>query len=343
MKRTIIFGDIHGCFDELRDLCDAAAVADGDLLVSVGDLVDRGPQPAEVVRFFQSRPGAVVLMGNHERKHVRGVLSYAQEITRLQMDAGYAEAVEWMRGLPYFFETDAVRVVHAAMVPGRPLREQAEEVLAGTTSGEAALRAEIPEGYWHERYTDPVPVVFGHHVVGPEPLIRDGLVYGIDTGACHGMRLTALSVPDYRIHSVPARADHWHAVKREWQAKVLRTRPWGSMTWAEIEETAAERARGAAPDAATFLSSVRAWAAATAALVPALLSRVGEIAEELRGAHGQAGFAKAAAAHPAKPLLFQHARGRLDRSAIEVRCATPERTIELARVLGVPAPAPFPE
>src|SRR5881394_2844155 len=53
-----------------------------DLLVSVGDLVDRGPAPGEVVRLFRERPNSVVVMGNHERKHVRGIFSYAQEITR---------------------------------------------------------------------------------------------------------------------------------------------------------------------------------------------------------------------------------------------------------------------
>src|SRR5262250_33966 len=108
--RTLIIGDIHGCYDELRDLFDAVALVADDRVVSVGDLVDRGPQPGEVVRWFRERAGAVVIMGNHERKHVRQVFSYSQEITRLQLGDGYADAVAWMRGLPYFFETPEVRV-----------------------------------------------------------------------------------------------------------------------------------------------------------------------------------------------------------------------------------------
>ena len=43
MTRTLIIGDIHGCYDELRDLLEVAAVAADDVVVSVGDLVDRGP------------------------------------------------------------------------------------------------------------------------------------------------------------------------------------------------------------------------------------------------------------------------------------------------------------
>jgi serine/threonine protein phosphatase 1 len=44
-----------------------------------------------------------------------------------------------------------------------------------------------------------------------EPLIQPGKIYGIDTGACHGGRLTAVILPGLRVCSVLARADHWDA------------------------------------------------------------------------------------------------------------------------------------
>jgi len=326
--RTLIIGDIHGCYDELLELFDVAALADGDTVVSVGDVVDRGPKPAEVVAWFRARPGALVLMGNHERKHVRQVFSYSQEITRLQLGEGYAESVEWMRGLPYFYETPEVRVVHAAMIPGIPLAEQPEHVLAGTTSGEAELRARWPEGgWWHERYSDAVPVVFGHHVVGPEPLVREGRVYGIDTGACHGLRLTALSVPDLRLYSVPARADHWAQTARAFQVAVLRTRPWRTMSWKKIDEKLADfREDG---ESAPYLDEIATWAATVRALQPRLLAEVATIAERMGS------DAAAYDAHPAKALLYMHARGRLDVDAIAKRCTSPAATLELAAKLGV--------
>mgnify|MGYP000931711560 CR=1 FL=1 len=59
---TLIIGDIHGCFDELVELCDRAGIGDGDVVVGVGDVVDRGPQPGEVVDFFRRREGSVVLV-----------------------------------------------------------------------------------------------------------------------------------------------------------------------------------------------------------------------------------------------------------------------------------------
>jgi serine/threonine protein phosphatase 1 len=332
MQRTIIIGDIHGCHDELLALFDVAAVASDDLVVSVGDLVDRGPQPAEVVAWFRAREGSVVLMGNHERKHVRQVFSFSQEITRVQFGAAYAEAVEWMRGLPYYYETPEVRVVHAAMMPGVPLGEQRDEVLCGSTAGEAILRAAIPDGWWHERYDDAIPVVFGHHVTGHEPLVREGKIYGIDTGACHGKRLTALSVPDFTLYSVPSRGDHWHDVMQRCQVPVLQTRPWSTMSWRKLDETIAEHADGASPDTAAYLASLTAWAASLRAVIVQMPARIASLAAELR-ASGD--FATAAEAHPAKRLLFMHARNRLDAAAVAARCSSPGHTIVLARALGM--------
>jgi serine/threonine protein phosphatase 1 len=224
VARTLVIGDIHGCHEELIELLDRAALSSADTLVSIGDLVDRGPGSVEVVRLFRSRPGAIALMGNHERKHVRGILSYSQEITRLQFGEEYDDLCRWMTSLPYYLETDSASIVHAAMVPGLPLARQREEVLCGSTSGERELTRLFGERPWYESYADGELIVFGHRVVGPEPLVHDGRVFGIDTGACHGMRLTALSLPDLTFHSVAAREDHWTRQKQIWREPVLRSR-----------------------------------------------------------------------------------------------------------------------
>jgi serine/threonine protein phosphatase 1 len=44
-----------------------AGVRDQDQLVSVGDLIDRGPRPFAVIELFRARPHSRVLMGNHEQ------------------------------------------------------------------------------------------------------------------------------------------------------------------------------------------------------------------------------------------------------------------------------------
>ena len=49
MSRTIVVGDIHGCYDELMDLLAKAELGEEDRVVSVGDLVTKGPKSREVL------------------------------------------------------------------------------------------------------------------------------------------------------------------------------------------------------------------------------------------------------------------------------------------------------
>lgn len=58
-KRTIVVGDIHGCYRELMLLLEKVKYDENeDALISAGDLVDRGPDSARVVKFFVSRTSA---------------------------------------------------------------------------------------------------------------------------------------------------------------------------------------------------------------------------------------------------------------------------------------------
>jgi diadenosine tetraphosphatase ApaH/serine/threonine PP2A family protein phosphatase len=329
VARTVIVGDIHGCYEELVQLLEVARVRDDDLLISVGDVVDRGPRPLEVIELFRTRARSLVLMGNHERKHVREVFSYAQQITRLQLGARYAECVAWMRTLPYFYETSEVRVVHAAMVPGTPLAEQDEDVLAGTTSGEHKLAAQLGRGHWHERYGDAIPIVFGHHVVGRDPLVTPNRVYGIDTGACHGDRLTAVSVPDFTLYSVEARADYWAIAKTEWQLPVLQARPWLAMSWVDFDAEIARLRGSTQGEANDYLAVLEAWGRELRRRSGDVLAAARAVVERILANAGQEGFTAAVRGNPVGPLLFQARSGRLDQAALSRACSTPSKTLAI--------------
>ena len=74
--RHVFVGDVHGMSDELQSLVSKLKLAQGDTLVFVGDLVDKGPDSVGVVRLVrelaESGPAEVVLVeGNHEDKHRR--------------------------------------------------------------------------------------------------------------------------------------------------------------------------------------------------------------------------------------------------------------------------------
>lgn len=153
---TLVIGDIHGCFDELRALLDLAGIGNGDRVIAVGDVVDRGPLSKDVIEFFMSTRSAMSIMGNHERKHVRaarGELSPAlsQVISREQIgDGAYESAVEFMGGFPAYVELDDAIVTHAFLEPGVELPDQQESVLAGTMSGARRMRGYLRP--WYEMY-----------------------------------------------------------------------------------------------------------------------------------------------------------------------------------------------
>ena len=171
MHRRIIIGDIHGCYDELLDLLNQISPSEDDLIVSVGDFIDRGPKPVQVFDFFHNRANSIVLMGNHERKHVRGILSLSQRITRLQFGGKYPEARTRMSAFPYFFDDNDFIVVHASLQPGVAMKDQQKEVLCGTMNGEKRLKALLNGKKWVEVYDGTRPAIFGHKVVGKTPLV----------------------------------------------------------------------------------------------------------------------------------------------------------------------------
>lgn len=65
-SRLIVIGDVHGCLTELKLLLTQSDYrSERDTLVFVGDLVNKGPFSAEVVKFVRSI-GAVCVRGNHD-------------------------------------------------------------------------------------------------------------------------------------------------------------------------------------------------------------------------------------------------------------------------------------
>ena len=337
MARDIIIGDVHGCFDELRELLDRLAATDEDRLISVGDLVDRGPRSVEVWELFRARPNTVVLMGNHERKHVRGVLTYAQEIVRVQFGERYAEFRAWAAGLPYWFETDDAMIVHGGFEDGVPLSQQRPDVLAGTTSGTRRLESLYGERYWTEVYSGEKPIVFGHHVVGDQVQRWNDRVYGIDTGACHGGFLSALVLPGFEVSSVKAGADYWTQEQRRWQLPVLLARPWieYSHDKARQELHALRRRNHESEEVRAFTDALEAWLAGVAALVPALLERVAARGEQLRPLFQDRSRRREIAAEPYPGLLFAWANETLKEQTLLGQLGTPTMLVAAARAYGL--------
>lgn len=69
MKKYFCVSDVHGHFDELKLALDNAGFNPDDcehFFVSCGDLLDRGKQPAECLKFVNTLPRKILIRGNHE-------------------------------------------------------------------------------------------------------------------------------------------------------------------------------------------------------------------------------------------------------------------------------------
>ena len=65
--RDFVVGDVHGEFPTLERLLERVAFTPGDRLFALGDLVDRGPQSADALAWFESGRITLSVRGNHEQ------------------------------------------------------------------------------------------------------------------------------------------------------------------------------------------------------------------------------------------------------------------------------------
>jgi serine/threonine protein phosphatase 1 len=244
---TLVIGDIHGCYHELQALLDKAGLVSGDEIVAVGDIVDRGPETPEVLGFFQSTPGTQSIMGNHERKHIRGgrgevKLSNSQSISKIQFGEAYPEALHWMSTLPLYLELPEAIIVHAYLEPGKALSEQDPTILCGTMTGERRLRNNYDRP-WYELYAGERPVIVGHkgYTSSNQPFIYRDMVFGLDTNCVTGNSLSGILLPSFRILSVPSRGNLWRSVRQAYKvakrpAAIRVVEPWPEQENAALVE-----------------------------------------------------------------------------------------------------------
>lgn len=63
---TYCISDIHGEYRKYQCLLEKISFCNCDTLYVLGDVVDRGPQPMEVLRDMMGRANVIPLLGNHE-------------------------------------------------------------------------------------------------------------------------------------------------------------------------------------------------------------------------------------------------------------------------------------
>ena len=67
-----VIGDVHGYFETLEKLVQKLELEEGDAVVLLGDLIDRGPASAQVVRYVRRTRWLHSIRGNHEQMMIQG-------------------------------------------------------------------------------------------------------------------------------------------------------------------------------------------------------------------------------------------------------------------------------
>ena len=160
-KRILAVGDIHGMYQKLLSLMDQVQFnPDDDLLVFLGDYIDRGPQSLEcldyVMDLYKQYPERVIpLLGNHEAmwlnyyRYENRRRSYMMDCLDKQMvlvwlDNGGTDThrqfkklkrpelqkrLRWMQMLSNHYQVGDFYFCHAGIQPFIPLEKQRERDL----------------------------------------------------------------------------------------------------------------------------------------------------------------------------------------------------------------------
>lgn len=211
------------CFDSQRDS-----------LVLVGDLVNKGPSSGEVIALARECK-AMCVRGNHDDElleawfRVGRFSECLEKYSHDTLDQVTEADVRWLQEQPLTlsFPWLPLLVVHAGLLPGVPLEEQAFQHLLWLRDLQPAgdggwVGLESPgEGSsrWASLWPGPEHVVFGHDA--KRKLQCEAFATGLDTGCCYGFQLSALvvdpddlarrhltHVPAQRVYSVPKDRAH---------------------------------------------------------------------------------------------------------------------------------------
>ena len=230
-SRVLAIGDVHGMFDKLIKLIDKLRFApEDDLLLFLGDYVDRGPDSVKCLQYVYDLQHAwpnnvVCLLGNHEVMmssyfmHKRCIynnliVDYADSWqdnggieTLRQLDAldsdTREELITWATNLPVQYLYQEFFFCHAGIDADVPLEVQNEFDMLWKREG------------WRDRYKGDKTIVVGHTPVQklkkkidftrhvPKPVFLPNNIIMCDTGAyMHGGRLSCVDVLSRKVWQV---------------------------------------------------------------------------------------------------------------------------------------------
>lgn len=122
--RTIIIGDVHGCFKEFAELLEKCEIGSEDRLILLGDLMNRGPKSREVFEKVCEMKASMgdrfcLVRGNHEEILLDAVLDQNESLWKsnggMKTKSSFGpekqkliECADWIKvNMPYYQEFES--------------------------------------------------------------------------------------------------------------------------------------------------------------------------------------------------------------------------------------------
>ncbi len=208
MNKLIIYGDIHGSYDELITLRKKINPQKDDIEVCVGDIITRGKDSVKTLRYIQEHNIKSVL-GNHEDKIIR-YLQYEKQAIKNPITLDEDEQnivnsldlkdIEFLMNLPLFMKFENITIVHGGLKNSYDLdnltKNQKAKILRMRYLDKnqnfiAFGKEENDSIFWANLYDGNQGfVIYGHQWLQEAKINQFAI--GIDTGCVYGNKLSAV-------------------------------------------------------------------------------------------------------------------------------------------------------
>lgn len=208
MNKLIIYGDIHGCYDEFINLRKKINPLKGDIEVCVGDIITRGKDSIKTLRYIQEHDIKSVL-GNHEDKIIRYLQHekvalknpvVLDEDEQNIVNNLNSKDIDFLMSLPLCMKFENITILHGGLKNSYDLdnltRNEKSKILRmryldnnqnfitfGKEKNDSIFWADLYDG--NQGF-----VVYGHQWF--QEVKINQFAVGIDTGCVYGNKLTAV-------------------------------------------------------------------------------------------------------------------------------------------------------
>ena len=213
MQRTIFIGDVHGCLHELQKMIDLLQPKKKDHVILLGDMINRGPEPAGVVEFVKGKKFSCVL-GNHEEHYLQN-WKKKDQYKILREKIGF-RLHSWLKKLPLYIQKKNFIAVHAGLQPNTKISKGKSKVLLNirTWDGKGDNLSHPANPPWYDFYTGECPVFYGHWA--SQGLCIRKNTFGLDSGCVYGGELSAYILEEKQLVQVKSAKSYAKRTRIKW-------------------------------------------------------------------------------------------------------------------------------